>query len=216
MVEFEAKGPNGKVFLKDGELMIENEGELLPLSSCTFQKEYEREKKPKILLKFPAESSHLNLNRSLSEFDILYAVDTNTIEVSDKFYSIGTIVICELEKKVNELKANYSIMNIIESVNEYRHPNIEQVMWKGAIEHIISNDKLKSTEKVGFVVDCDLGNLNKYNSKELPIFDKFYLPDNFKLIYASADSGNEYLPNKLIKLADSEATKILKSKYKKL
>jgi hypothetical protein len=43
----------------------------------------------------------------------------------------------------------------------------------------------------------------------MPIIDDFYLPADFTLIYASADVGKEYVPNRLISLCDKEANSVL-------
>jgi hypothetical protein len=37
----------------------------------------------------------------------------------------------------------------------------------------------------------------------------FYLPNNFKLIYASSDVGKEFLSNKLISLSDKLSNELL-------
>lgn len=216
MVGFKPKGNSVKVNVKDGKIVVEDGDEILPLFDGRLTTTYERENKnPKTLVHIPTNINAININRNICEFDIIFAVDTNTIEVNNVYQSIGIIIICELDKSDSGFKANYKGLNSIETVNEYKHPFIEQVCWKSAIEYILDNAKFKDMKRIGLVVDCDLGNIEKYNSKEIPIYGDFYLPNNFQLIYASADSGNENLPNKLIKCADSLATEIIKNKFKK-
>jgi hypothetical protein len=57
-----------------------------------------------------------------------------------------------------------------------------------------------------------LGNLPTYNTRSIPIYSDFYLPQNFELIYASADKGKrEYLVNALIATGEKMAKFLLKN-----
>lgn len=48
------------------------------------------------------------------------------------------------------------------------------------------------------MTDHSLGGLHTYNTRELPIYQNFFLPDNFMLIYASSDTGNDNILNTLL------------------
>lgn len=63
----------------------------------------------------------------------------------------------------------------------------------------------------GVIVDSDLNDLQKINSREKPIIGDFYAPNYLSLIYASVDTGMESLLNKLIQQADRVAKKTLNS-----
>ena len=48
---------------------------------------------------------------------------------------------------------------------------------------IMANPEYDETNKIGMVVDSDLGNIPDFNSREKPIINDFYLPFGFELIY---------------------------------
>lgn len=61
------------------------------------------------------------------------------------------------------------------------------------------------------IVDSYLGNLKSFNSRTNPIFEDFYLPQKYQLIYASSDTGKDLFTNFTLKQADKASTKCLKS-----
>ena len=158
---------------------------------------YPREKSPKTLLKIPLKGSELSTNiySSLNEKDILYAVDTNTMVIGKESISTSAILLC----KINKDTADYAPVAFMAFRNQ---TNPEKNAWKHLIKLIMQNPNYSDKQTFKIIVDSDLGNLHKYNSREIPIHGDFYLPTNFSLIYASSDSGSEYLPNKLIRECD--------------
>lgn len=78
------------------------------------------------------------------------------------------------------------------------------------IENIRTKDmSFSHVKNIPIIVDSDLDKLPLYNSRELPIIDGYYLSERFSLVYASADGGSEYFPNKLIRICDKQAIKAL-------
>jgi hypothetical protein len=59
------------------------------------------------------------------------------------------------------------------------------------------------------LVDSDLGNHDKINNREIPIFDEFYLPEGFELFFSSSDGGMETLTNRLIRFCDRYSKQVL-------
>jgi len=86
----------------------------------------------------------------------------------------------------------------------------ENLGWMKLIEHIQSEDKYSEYEQIGIIVDSDLENLKSYNSNITPIFDNFYLPQKFQLIYASSDTGKDLFANQMLKYADKASSQCLK------
>ena len=78
------------------------------------------------------------------------------------------------------------------------------------IQFITQDQAYNTNQKIGIIVDSDLGNLPAYNARSLPIYFDFYLPTNFELIYASAEVGKtEFLVNRLIALCEDMAKSLL-------
>lgn len=186
---------NGKIRI------IGHENDILPEKSYSGTC-YERLKGPKILQKFPV-SNELDFNfvNALRKFDLIYAIDTNT----KSFISVASLIKCELNP--DEKGVHCSIEPITSFTFKYEVAP-ENRSWIIAIKEIINKDG-GLAKRIGLVTDCNLGNIEKYNNKEIPLYENYFLPDNIKLIYASADSGSENLFNILLKDADDLATAIL-------
>lgn len=177
--------------------------------NVTIEYGYERKRKFKLLSKGPLSNTkvYLNSNLSLLEFDDVYVIDTNTKTISGDKVSVAAIVHCKIGK-FDEEYANISYALI--SCYEYR--NIickeENFVWY-KVSKLLEKNSENFRNKIGFLVDSDLKNHEKMNSRELPVYCDYYLPKNIKLIYASADSGNEKLINRLIRFCDKKANEIL-------
>ena len=87
----------------------------------------------------------------------------------------------------------------------------ENFGWVLLIEYIQSKSRYQRFEKVGIIVDSDLGNLKSYNSRDKAIFESFYLPEKYQLIYASSDAGKDLFANQMLKYADKVSTQCLKA-----
>lgn len=206
------------IALKDGQLIIEDKnGKSLPLNKFRQQQLYERNsnKSDKVLNQVSSNINTIDVDRALTSFDFIFGADTNTIRHNDIFLSFGVLAKCEItEKTDNEYRAKVSCYHTLESSNRKKIENIENYFWIYAIRFILEDNSIPIGSKIALVVDSDLGNLGKFNKRELPLADDFYLPPSFNLIYASADSGMEYLPNKIIRYCDRVAKENLRMRNK--
>lgn len=197
--------PNGQIIMKDAD----REGERLNPVNANMTVSYERDNKaPKVLVDIPMNLSNLSFDMGyhLKNYDLIFAIDTNTKEIGNQKYSASAIVLCKLKQHAGRLEALYSPHHI------FRFKNVElpeKIGWVNLIKGIMDNPQYSENLKVAIIVDSDYGNLAKYNSRELPIINNVYLPKNMTLIYASADSGAENLPNKLIYMCDKVAKETL-------
>jgi len=193
-------GPNGEVkFLTDGKLVIPKTANLTT--------SYERENKPpKILFDIPVPVASLGTNEvnNLKRYDYIFAVDTNYHKFNTYVIAVAAIVLCKID--LSEIL--YAPVKYLLLKTSREKP--ENIIWAETIRLIKENPEYSNDFSYAIVVDSDYGNLQKYNSRQLSIIEDFYLPLNFTLIYASADSGSENIVNSLIKLCDKEATYILK------
>lgn len=88
--------------------------------------------------------------------------------------------------------------------------NPERYGWKKYIESFANGKDFNPEFTYGIIVDSELGLLPKINAGEEPVFENYFLPDNLLLIYASADTGENYFYNKLIRATDRVAASALK------
>jgi len=58
------------------------------------------------------------------------------------------------------------------------------------------------------LVDSEIGEIGKFNRRESTMLGDHFLPDGFELIYASADVGQEYPHNKLLRICDRTSCRV--------
>lgn len=188
--------------------IYDKRGEKLTPENITFLRLRERVngKKQKIISKIEnVNSMSLNIGRYIDTFDEIFAVDTNTKKIKGQYYSKG--ILAKLVKvKDDSSSFEIEISRIISSENNTFKPEMEQAVWNRAISELqvmIPEDK-----KIALIVNCDLENIEMYNTRKMKIRNDKFLPENFILIYASADISDSIF-NKMIRFCDKEATRLL-------
>lgn len=175
---------------------------------------YDREAKPKVLNATPQPSSDMKMSlfSFLDEFDVLFGVDTNTRTIDTDRHSVAAMSVLEIRNinRTNGVLRNVELnINMFGAVIKGKNMagNPENWMWKVAIEEGIKKQypNFSDSLRIGLVVDSDMGMIPAYNARSKPVFEDYYLPSNFTLVYASADAGAEYILNRLIRLCDREA-----------
>ena len=199
----------------DGSISLISNGEIKVPKEAKWNVFYDRDNKhPKILQEIPVEPTKLKFdsNQILFEFDLLCAIDTNTKEINQQRISACVAILCKPDKAPNEylINSNYTYIEGTDVPGSPENSAVREVIQKV----IMCAPIYKKSLKIGIIWDSDYNNIQKYNARQLPLIDDFYLPDNFTLIYASADTGGEYLANRLIRYCDKEATAKLNEKAK--
>lgn len=201
----------GNIYSKEFRILDEH-GNVLPMGNIHItqsrSRESEARKGPKIICDIPYTGSpSLSLNESLLNFDHVYAVDTNTKYVNNTWLSAGCICyLASCQKDGTEYTYELKWVQQVTSINSFCRYQMEQHVWNAAIAYIQSI--IPSNSTVALIVDCDLENIQKYNERSLKIRDAAYIPENFTLIYASADTGGT-IANKMIAYSDTCASKVL-------
>lgn len=150
---------------------------------------------------------------SLARFDCVYVIDTNTLKdpIDGKYTSAGIIMECDnlyqrIVSKQNKCKYFGRVF-----IHEEQHLGEKIVLTylinKALKEKVESNPNIQ----IGIITDHGLGNIEKINSREMPIISgtQTFLPNNFTLIYASADKKNDSILNHLIGVCDKRASELL-------
>ncbi|KWV73066.1 hypothetical protein PFLmoz3_06186 [Pseudomonas fluorescens] len=184
-------------------------------STITRKLTHKRENKDdKIIYSAPAEDFSLSLgyiDELKKRFDYLIAVDTNTRKKPDvqNGYSVSaSCMYCitePLQAHTDEIPYQYLASYVILDTDmQAKH---ESLGWHLAIKHHIDTPFLR-TQRIGVVVDSELGKHLEINSRTTPYHADFHLPANVSLLYASSDK-TDTLANGMIKLCDAGATRLL-------
>lgn len=185
--------------------LCDKHGVPYPQSDLDMVRSYTGERKTRVVTKaLGLETGGNSVGEWTKNFDIVYAADTNT-------------------KPIHGGKHNFSIGSVYRGVIAQTHPNggsiscqryaaygwiwsgdykIEQETWVKAIQKIQTEEP--EGKRIGFIIDSDLGNLEAYSNRSMPLLDDFYLPPNFTLLYASADYSDEWT-NQMIRMCDKSA-----------
>lgn len=171
---------------------------------------YQGERKKRVVAKATHLQYMTNEVGSWSDnFDFVFAVDTNThLQKCEGFFCSAAMVYYGDIKRISDYERNMICKPFM--IIDWYHSSkikIETVTWMELIkklQEIIPKDK-----KVGIVIDSELGKLEGYNNHTTPIFEQWFLPENYTFMYATADSNDEWC-NKMIKQCDKGATQRLK------
>lgn len=175
---------------------------------------YDRKKGEKILSRIPQGNEGLFFDQPEAlekNFDILCAVDTNTLVLQGKRVSVTGVALL-VPVWVPEAKGltkywKFDVPFCLEFVELKMKP--ENFGWVAALEQMHHRGVIDLNKKIGLIVDSDLGNIPDFNARKKPVEGQWLLPENTQLIYASADVGKEYIANKAIGVADSVSAQCL-------
>ncbi|MDP2279664.1 MAG: hypothetical protein Q8K51_15755, partial [Nitrospirota bacterium] len=125
--------------------------------------------------------------------------------------SVSGVVHCVVQNTLNpnEYSLAFQHQGVILFRNCPSELPSEKFGWLMVIREA-TREHLNKGKRVAIVTDHDLDKLTAYNSKQIPIFKDFYLPENFILMYGRGDGPTQNLLNHVVKLCDKKSTDILK------
>ena len=135
----------------------------------------------------------------LERYDRIFAVDTNTVDLSGRILSVTCSVRAEIEFVDNVWNGKVELLDALVALGPKLKPEIGG--WLDVIERI----NLDPALKVGLVVDSELGDIPRYNLRTTPLAPGIYLPENVELIYASSERDKTLPFNFLIAKCDADA-----------
>lgn len=187
-----------------GEVQFYSKGKLVTPAQAWTETSYERPAKKKVLNRIPLDPRSLtsDQNRSLQRFGRLYAIDTNTWTERNERISVGSVV----RAHVQGSQVAFGHLETLELRNVRGNP--ERVAWRLLVQAHMNDPELKG-QRVGLIVDSELGLLIRINAREEPVEGTFYLPERWELIYGSSDAGKEMIPNRLLFESDKRSRKLL-------
>lgn len=206
-----------EVIRESGEIFIRLfSGEKVKPNVVLSQVEYERKSGKSKALNCIYDKATLNIPEYLFKtFNMIFAIDTNTKQIEKDNVSIATIFECYVVGRVMKDGQLQGVncqcrINGILAFKNCPTEEAEKFSWFKLINILTSSRMYNANLKIAIITDHDLGNHLKYNNQEIPIFKDFYLPENFKLIYASSDAGKENIMNKFLAECDKCSAGILK------
>lgn len=166
---------------------------------------YERPKKPKILSRQEFSRSRdftVSAEESVQLFSQLWAIDTNHKEIFGYSANAAVATVCGTDGAGTYYPVLAMVFGEVSG-------NPELFAWRRFIEFAQGASSYDAGAQYALVVDSELSMIPKLNDQSTPIHGKFYLPKNWKLIYATSDSGKESIFNQLIASSDRAASKVL-------
>lgn len=179
-------------------------GKLKPLiGTPRLTQSYKRKKKKKVLVEGEVYGEYvMHPDSVLLGFEQIFSIDTNTWCIDEHKVSVSGVLHAYVEKAETDNILYFLPITAFEFWDAEVEP--ERLGWYALIQATMTNEEMCG-KRTALIVDSGLGCLEGINKRELPIVGDFYLPENFKLIYASADIGSN-MSNKLIKLSDRLST----------
>lgn len=191
-----------------GQIELLADGKPITPASVNLSRCYDGKKKETIISQIPANPNQIQLIDNpiiaLLNFDVIIAIDTNTITINGNNVSVACTNICKLEKECNYITASYFPVEAYEFWNAKISP--EKLAWCILIELIINKKSYSKNLKFAIITDHDRKQHSLFNTQKISIMENFYLPKNFTLVYATSDKGSELL-NILVKACDKCAKK---------
>lgn len=188
----------------DGRMLIlkDTNGNPLDFGTHTMVKSYDGKSKNVKLSKVSGlDYDFFDINDIPQYFDYVFAIDTNkTTEKNHDYYNgVGFASYCQFNTEQGVMTCRpYMAIDWYCSFEE----NLEPHSWKTVIEHL--QTIIPSDKKVGIVVDSEYDKLDAFNSRVEPLVFDWYLPENYSLIFATADKTDDWC-NRAIKYCDKNA-----------
>jgi len=143
-----------------------------------------------------------------TKFDAIVAVDTNTKTIGGNSISVAVAMECFVYfLSPFEVRIEFPRYLILPFKN-CEAGQEEKRGWARVVKIVTGSPRYRSGERVALLTDHDLGNLRRYENREAPLYRNTYLPEGFKLIYTTADTGAQDV-NQLVRICDKHAARIL-------
>ncbi|MCK4944719.1 MAG: hypothetical protein KAS59_00445 [Alphaproteobacteria bacterium] len=203
-----SNGEKANVNISNGNIILtRQDGSLITPSYMKRDVAHNRAKGSKSRTQYNIQQGHVSIGglKELSKFDKIFFIDTNTKVIDEEKVSISCFIVCRLLSEGAGYRFHFEkALHAFEFRNVTNNPECLAIL---KIAHDVSITS-KEGQQFAIVTDTELGLHDQFNRQEKPIYGEYYLPNNFKLLYASADTGQEGL-NRIFKFCDAEATKTL-------
>jgi len=190
---------------KNGELEIhDSNGQKIKREAVKSQLFYERESKPKVLSYSDSQCpAFSNASLILRNFDCLCVIDTNTRKIRDRIISVSFACLGLWSNAEEYTSFRFWPELFIDSMDYKEKP--ERFAWYKVIELIKNGPDYDGQKTFGIIVDSELGEISAINSRDVPLYQNYYLPSQIQLVFASSDKSDT-VQNIMMKECDKLAT----------
>lgn len=173
---------------------------------------YERPKGKKYQSLMQVKGNHISVSgiEEISNLDSFFVIDTNNrlingVRVSAAFF-IRLKLVADNEKyrvvPVDKCAFVYEFHDVPDKSNP------EMLAILKVANDVARGERNLKPASIGFVTDSEMGSHKEISEHIVPIYGRSYLPKYFRLMYASADTGQEAL-NQLLRICDKSSTNYL-------
>lgn len=139
----------------------------------------------------------------------LVAIDTNTIKLDGPLFTEPTSVSLGVAVVYAEADNTAKLLTINRPfLASFNSSKPENENWMRLIKLMVQTCQCNDPRPVGIVVDSDLGNLDDYNKGIKPLFNNYFLPPGYELIFSS-DKVKDNLFNEMIHRCHMLASKLV-------
>jgi len=191
------------------ELRLEGPQGEIPCDSHFVAWAYQRRKGNKVINQIPALNGFRteNPDMHLTKYDLFCAVDTNTSAIQGVNVSVSCVMVGRSKPVESVSETSFDFFFKPVAFYEFRHQQEtpETYGWWLVIKALLEDPLANPDEKIAIIVDSRLDELEAINKRQKPFYQKYLLPPNYKLLYASSDVGKEFVINKIFSQCDKEA-----------
>ena len=184
----------------------------VPVDNTYVETTYARKKAPKIVNRVPLQGKGLQFDLTqalLQNYELLIALDTNTTQISGRKTSVTGAIVSKVIKRTDGSQDVAWHCPLCVELTEVVTDLEERVGWIEGLRALHAEGHITAHQRIGLVVDAHLGDLPAFNARTQAIYGQMMLPENVTLIYASSDTGSEYLANSLLRGADRSAAMVI-------
>lgn len=182
----------------------------IPMAPVTIERSYARDKGKKVIAQATSEGDDrfMDFARVLSEYDRCLVVDTNTRHVDGEAVSVTGAL---LGRTVIDAKGAGRIDVLPWECTEFRGVTCspEKLGWREALLRYLDSDDFDGARRHCLIVDSHLGEIAEINTRSLPILGTMFLPEGFRIAYATADARDN-IHNELLQMADEQSRGIFR------
>lgn len=173
---------------------------------------YERPKGKKYQSVMQVRGNHISVSgmEEIENLDSFFVIDTNNrviggVRISATFFIRLKLLRVDNKYKIEAIDKR-AFLYEFHGIPETSNPEMLAIL-KVANDVIRRERNLKSAS-IGFVTDSELRSHKDISERTTPIYRRAYLPECFRLLYASSDTGQEVL-NQLLRVCDKTSTNYL-------